>query len=86
MGTEHDHLAMRHIDDAHHTERDGEPDRGQQQHAAETDALEQIGDDSDELEARAASVALRISGPVCGSARTRSSRLWTCGSVEPANA
>jgi hypothetical protein len=40
VGAEHDHLAMRHVDDAHHAERDGETDCGEQQHAAEADALE----------------------------------------------
>ncbi len=53
IGAEHDHLAMRHVDDAHHAEGDGEPDRGQQQHAAEADALEQIGGEANEPQALA---------------------------------
>ena len=35
VGAEHHHLAMRHVDDAHHAEGDGEADRGEQQHRAE---------------------------------------------------
>ena len=35
VGAEHDQLAMRHVDDAHHPEGDGEPDRREQQHRAE---------------------------------------------------
>ena len=35
VGADHDQLAMRHVDDAHHPEGDGEPDRGEQQHRAE---------------------------------------------------
>ena len=35
VGAEHDHLAVRHVDDAHHAEGDGEADGGQQQHRAE---------------------------------------------------
>ena len=41
VGAEHHHLAMRHVDDAHHAEGDGEADGGQQQHRAEAEALEQ---------------------------------------------
>ena len=42
VGAEHDHLAMRHVDDAHHAEGDGEADRGQQQHRAERDAVPDV--------------------------------------------
>jgi hypothetical protein len=35
VGAEHHHLAMRHVDDAHDAEGDGEADGGQQQHRAE---------------------------------------------------
>ena len=35
VGAEHHHLAVRHVDDAHHAEGDGEADRGEQQHRAE---------------------------------------------------
>ena len=35
VGAEHHHLAMRHVDDAHDAEGDGEPDGGEQQHRAE---------------------------------------------------
>jgi hypothetical protein len=41
---------MRHVDDAHHPEGDGEADRGEQQNAAEAQPLEKIGDDADELQ------------------------------------
>ena len=39
VGAEHHHLAMRHVDDAHHAEGDGEPDRRQQQHRAEREPV-----------------------------------------------
>ena len=42
VGAEHDHLAMGHVDDAHHAEGDGEPDRGKQQHRAEREAVEDV--------------------------------------------
>ncbi len=42
---------MRHVDDAHHAEGDGKADRGEQQHAAEADPLEQILGEAEELEA-----------------------------------
>ena len=38
VGAEHDQLAMRHVDDAHHAEGDGEADGGEQQHRAEREA------------------------------------------------
>jgi len=47
IGAEHDHLAMRHVDDPHHAEGDGEADRGEQQHAAEADALEEVEAEAD---------------------------------------
>ena len=42
VGAEHHHLAMRHVDDAHHAEGDGEADRGEQQHRAERDAVPDV--------------------------------------------
>ena len=39
VGAEHHHLAMRHVDDAHHAEGDGEADGGEQQHRAEREAV-----------------------------------------------
>ncbi len=41
-GTQHDHLAMRHVDDAHGAEGDGKSDGRQQQHGAERDAVPDI--------------------------------------------
>ena len=38
VGAEHDQLAMRHVDHAHHAEGDGEADGGEQQHRAEREA------------------------------------------------
>ena len=86
IGAEHDHLAMRHVDDAHHAEGDREPDRGEQQHAAEADALEQIGGEPGQPQA----VVDRVRAPRRRPARncgigfgscvgTSSSRLLTCG-------
>ena len=34
VGAEHHHLAMRHVDDAHHAEGDGQADGGEQQHGS----------------------------------------------------
>ena len=34
VGAQHDHFAMRHVDDAHDAKRDGEADGGEQQHRA----------------------------------------------------
>ena len=42
VGAEHDHLAMRHVDDAHDAEGDGEADRGEQQHRAERQAVPDV--------------------------------------------
>ena len=42
VGAEHHHLAMRHVDHAHHAEGDGEADGGQQQHRAEADPEDQM--------------------------------------------
>ena len=42
VGAEHHHLAMRHVDDAHDAEGDGEADRGEQQHRAERDAVPDV--------------------------------------------
>ena len=42
VGAEHHHLAMRHVDDAHDAEGDGEADRRQQQHRAERDAVPDV--------------------------------------------
>ncbi len=44
VGAEHDHFAMRHVDDAHDAEGDGKADRGQQQHGAERDAVARHSD------------------------------------------
>ena len=41
IGADHDHLAVRHVDDAEQAIGDGQPQRGQQQDAAEADAGEQ---------------------------------------------
>ena len=41
---------MRHVDDAHHAEGDGEADRGEQQDAAEADPLEEVLQQADEEE------------------------------------
>ena len=83
---------MRHVDDAHHAEGDGEADRGEQQHAAEADPLEQIGGDARPaaggwpIAASAASAAFRSSGSRPGWSRNSSSRFLTCGSVASASA
>ena len=42
VGAEHDHLAMRHVDDAHDAEGDGEADGGEQQHRAERQAVPDV--------------------------------------------
>ena len=42
VGAEHHHLAMRHVDDAHHAEGDGEADGGEQQHRAERNAVPDV--------------------------------------------
>ena len=42
VGAEHDHLAMGHVDDAHHAEGDGKADGGQQQDRAEGDAVPDV--------------------------------------------
>ena len=39
IGADHHHLAMRHVDDAHHAEGDGKPGRGQQQHRPQAEAV-----------------------------------------------
>ena len=39
VGADHHHFAMRHVDDAHHAEGDGKPDRRQQQHRAEREPI-----------------------------------------------
>ena len=39
IGAEHHHLAVRHVDDAHHAERDGKPDRGEAADRAERNAV-----------------------------------------------
>ena len=39
VGPDHHHLAMRHVDDAHHAEGDGKADRREQQHRAERQAV-----------------------------------------------
>ena len=42
VGAEHHHLAMRHVDDAHDAEGDGEADGGEQQHRAEREAVPDV--------------------------------------------
>jgi hypothetical protein len=42
VGAEHHHLAMRHVDDAHHPEGDGEADRGEEQHRSERQPVPDI--------------------------------------------
>ncbi len=42
VGAEHHHLAMRHVDDAHDAEGDGEADRREQQHRAERQAVPDV--------------------------------------------
>ena len=39
IGADHHHLAVRHVDDAHHAEGDGKPDRREQQHRAEREPI-----------------------------------------------
>ena len=41
VGAEHHQLAVRHVDDAHDAERDGQPDGDQHEHRAEAEAEEQ---------------------------------------------
>ena len=41
VGAQHHQLAVRHVDDAHHAERDGEANRDQHEHGAETQAEEE---------------------------------------------
>ena len=43
VGAEHEHLAMGHVDHAHEAEGDGETQRRQQQDAAQTETIEQLG-------------------------------------------
>ena len=45
VGAEHDHLAVGHVDDAHHAECDRETDGGQQQNRSQAEALEQLAED-----------------------------------------
>ncbi len=83
---------MRHVDDAHHAKGDGEADRGEQQHAAEADPLEQIGGELGQAQAvgrsrrAASSAAFFSSGSRSGLSRNSSSRFLTCGSVVPPSA
>ena len=42
VGAEHQHLAVGHVDHAHQAERDREPERREQQHAAEAQAVEEV--------------------------------------------
>ncbi len=44
VGADHDQLAVRHVDDAHQPVGDGEPQRSEQQHAAEAHAAEDAPD------------------------------------------
>ena len=60
VGAEHHHLAMRHVDDAHHAEGDGEADRGQQQDRAQADAVDHVLRRGDELAGGARSRSRRV--------------------------
>ena len=42
VGAEHHHLAVRHVDDAHDAEGDGQADRREQQHRSGGDAVDQV--------------------------------------------
>ncbi len=42
IGAQHHHLAMRHVDDAHHAEGDGEADGREQQHRTERQAVPEV--------------------------------------------
>ena len=42
IGAEHHHLAMRHVDDAHDAEGDGEADRGEQQNRGRREAVPEV--------------------------------------------
>ena len=81
---------MRHVDDAHDAEGDGEADRGEQQDAAEADALEQIGGEADQPQPVLDRCRARRRRPFCSSGSrsgrrgTASSRFLICGSVVPA--
>ena len=42
VGAEHHHLAVRHVDDAHDAEGDGEADGGEQQHRRSGEAVPEV--------------------------------------------
>ena len=42
VGAQHHHLAVRHVDDAHDAEGDGEADGGEQQHRAQRQAVPEV--------------------------------------------
>ena len=44
VGANHQQFAVRHIDDAHQTKGDRQPQGRQQQHATERDTVEQLTD------------------------------------------
>ena len=44
VGADHDELAVRHVDDAHEAEGDGQADGGQKQDGAQADAVEHLHD------------------------------------------
>ena len=46
VGAEHQHLAVGHVDHAHQAERDREAQRGQQEHAAQAQAVHQVAHDA----------------------------------------
>ena len=48
VGADHQHLAVRHVDDAHEPEGDGEPQAHDEQHGAQAQAVEQVADDAPE--------------------------------------
>ena len=88
VGAEHHHLAMRHVDDAHHAEGDGEADRRQQQHRAEADAVTTFWTAS--TSSRRCSIAATPVGggtarPAGASAGTEGSSAALLGSPRPAS-
>ena len=62
VGADHHHLAMRHVDDAHHPEGDGQPGRGEQQYGAEADAVIDVLEQDPRVGG-----AGRCRGSLCGS-------------------
>ena len=57
VGAQHQHLAVRHVDDAQQTERDRQAQRREQEHAGQRQAVEQVADDADQALVRHDGVA-----------------------------